>query len=203
MAEQIPNNFQISGEAAVASYDFFDIAEGTGIKVFYGMDNETSAGATQDSLGNAIIAVDGETTTTGSTYNFDLAPFNLPKIITGTAYFQCALKGGTNGGDDIYVTAQLQKWDGTTATNITSAVQSATIIGQAIGWVTFPLTCTKTHFKKGEILRLVVVSTMGAGTGWFSHSPTNRDTTQFAIGTGGGEVPSSQMLVLVPFDLDL
>ena len=196
----LPVKFRKSAEPALANYDYTDLAEGTGIQTFYGCDIVDSAGTSYVLLTEAIPASDGETAEIGgpTTRNFDLTQFNLSKTVTGTGYFQSAILGAATG---MTLKAKLQKWDGTTATDITSQFTSTNPSGVSYKFVFFKMPCTKTHFKKGDILRLQIVTEKGgAGTGYFVHQPTGAATANFAVPTN---VPSTIMRVLVPFKIDV
>ena len=51
MAENLPVNFAIPGEGVIAAFNYTDIAEGTGIQVFYGRHNLNESGGNVYSLG--------------------------------------------------------------------------------------------------------------------------------------------------------
>src|SRR4030042_1400211 len=114
---------------------YIDIAEGTGIKLFYGMTTSAqtaiAAHTTQSVkyiLSSETLGSDGETKTkSGATaadaeafdLDFDLAPFNLPKKEKGTAYV--TLNGTMTGGDPAVnhsacFKINVCKWNSTTST---------------------------------------------------------------------------------------
>jgi len=141
---------------SIASYDYTDIAEGTGVNDFYGFVNVTGSGTSSGSTlisgsslsQNALYSAQIEDVTAYSTstwassgfwiagyhddeidVDFDLTPFYLPKNIGGTAYvrFSYYANAVTN---NLYIgwKAKLRKWDGTTETEIAEAVSAVNII---------------------------------------------------------------------------
>lgn len=202
MADLINPIFRRAGEQSIASYDFTDIAEGTGTVIFYGITTEINSGVSRVLSENVL---DSTTISTpnpaGSTeYDFDLAAFNLPRRVTGTAYFKCAIAGGSNAADTIYVTVIVKKYDGSTETNISSEIQSQTVASSTTEQVLMPIPLTETSFKKGEILRMTVKVVAGAGgvqDTKIYHDPTG----SYVDLTGSNASPVMQLNV--PFDLDL
>lgn len=193
MADVLPQNFPVPSESAIASYNYTDIAEGTGITKFYCCTTKDSAGTGYIMTTNPLFSNDIELTT-GSPFTFDLQPFNMPKIIGGTGLINFTFN---NTVGTFTSTINIQKWDGTTATTI-GTVNSKTI-GVAKEIICEAVTITKTAFKIGEILRLRLNVTAG-GAYYFGTDPQNRD--------GVGITPSADGLpskfeFFCPFKLDL
>ena len=95
-------------ETAIASYDYSDIAEGTGVKTFYGFNVNTSGAATADRfrLGqqSSLNSYDVETAMTAkAAYNWELTAFNLPKTIKGTAIIRCSTNYNGNAAETAYL----------------------------------------------------------------------------------------------------
>ena len=199
----VPGVYRKSGEGSIASYTFTDIAEGTGVVKFYGAVTNAPAAAYMLAANpeySSDIELDLQDAGT-TTLNFDLAPFNLPKILTGTAYFSCGLYCGSLN-DSVKVMVQLKKVSAST-TDVSSEITSETYTGVTpdFGMVLLPLPLTKTHFKKGDILRLVVkfVKTGANATAYMGYDPIGRDGAQITAARG----LTSQLTINVPFDLDL
>ena len=219
----IPVQFRKSSEAAIASYSYTDLAEGTGVVTYQGFSTKEDT-TTDYHLGITIVhsadiekelgSSSGTSFTAGTEIDFDLAQFNLPKSIEGTALIQiptyCYTTSGGSGTFTGYIQVKLRKWDGSTETEIANT--RTPDISCAAGGTNnhkvnlMPLTIPKTHFKKGEILRISI-------TGWSKWSaalnghigmgcdPLNRDGTYI--------VPSvdtdmtTQFTNYIPFKIDL
>ena len=217
-----------SQTTAIASYDYTDIAEGTGIVALYGAGGGTDAGALYYLTKNASVisqiekneywAAGGLNVTTVSDIDFDLPPFNHPVTLRGNML--AAIPGGmTTGGSNnsatIYVTITVRKVNAGGEADIASA-QSA-----SYGWTTTKHTANpeihfltnvlipRTHFKKGEILRINVAHRTARGNGvgsstpigsGFAFQPSNNDTKHFTVGT---QVYSTRTVFYVPFEIDL
>ncbi len=222
----LPKVYRNVGERAIATYDYIDIAEGTGVIKFQGFETETvSAGNFDYNLSrNTLISTEIETTsadvslvvTPGTKLldlDFDLAQFNLPKIIKGTAYigtsFAITDTGGA-GSANGYMIYKLRKWDGSSETEIAS-VQSITRTTGASSCerVSLPLTIPKTHFKKGDILRLTIegwaFESGGDATGKITaaHDPSNSEGTIIISANFQGETFTTKLDVHIPFVIDL
>jgi len=181
-----PTIFTQQGGQAIASYNYTDLAEGTGVVIYYGLTNKDNA-ATNYMLSSQAIKSSSNSTNiitagTNVNCNFDLTSFNIPKEIKGTAYYFggiCGYSGMTG-----YITVQIQKVSGGVESNCSSVIQSETFtMGAGEGGGQFCLMAiplTQTHFKKGDTLRLNVIfyKTGGGSAMGFTHSPTNMDTGQ-------------------------
>lgn len=204
----LPNAYQRGGEGAVASYDSTDIADGTGSISFYGASTQISGATAYITTKEAVYSATVETarSTQGvTTMNFDTSAFNLPRTAKGTAYFNCALGAAQNILCHVSVT--IQKYDGTTATNISSgAVVSPTLTGGITAAsqtkeIHLPIPLTQTLIKKGEQLRAVVAfDAENNGACEIGHDPQNRTGTHILTAT---QPVSSKMIFYVPFKIDL
>lgn len=158
---------------SIASYNYTDIAEGTGVIEFYGATGELDSGAFYYLTTNQDYTK--ETTTSGdadyslTTYtkavdvDFDLAEFNLPKDIGGTARSFISFwigNGSTSLAGSVYVVVKIRKWDGTTETEIASA-QGQTeaqpdVVTKNYHFSNIEIDVPRTHFNIGETLRITV-----------------------------------------------
>lgn len=205
---------------AIASYDYTDIAEGTGTVVYYGFQDEDSVGVSYN-LSNQLFYSSAIETTVDITqysnfsastdYDFDLTGFNTPKRIKGTARIQqgIALGGRADEHAWMYLTYNIIHYDGTTETIIgtntseTFETTSATITPNIVN---LPITLTETSFKKGDILRVeekIFISGAGftnVGEAYIAHDPQNRDGTAVIPST---DDVISRFEVHVPYNLDL
>lgn len=194
----IPEKYA-GGSRQIASYDFTDIAEGTGIVDFYGF-SENLSGSTLLALGKTSL-YSADIQSSGTSWTFNSGAFNLPKIIKGTALirFSAAL---TAGGASVTMNFDIaiQKVSEGTATTIGSA-STATLTSAGAGTsaknYTIPISCTQTHFKIGDNLRIVFTGHTNGGTINLGHDPANRDTAEMTA-----TVNPTKMECFIPFKID-
>lgn len=227
MADNLPVSFPIPGESAIASYDYTDIAEGTGMVVFYAFSSYEGGAADYHLSTSAIPSHNQFTQATIGDHiyqpicdlDFDTSPFNLPKTIKGTAWVvvPCGYAEGVSSSGDIKFTAYIRKWTGSVESEIASAASEDPIVLDTAGddhkskYAVVKITVPQTHFKIGEMLRLTIVamgvSNDGDNNGYYciGHDPANRNS-QYATGTiapfednYGGSV----LKVYIPFKIDL
>ena len=210
----LPLEYRKSGEGAIASYAYTDIAEGTGIVTFYGLHTkETTTDSyilTQNSGAYSNDQNSTVSTTTGSAIkildlDFDTT-FNLPKRIKGTAFVTgtigCNVRNA--GTTTIYFIAKIRKVsDGTETEIANSQSESLAVTGSpsvSTLSVKIPIT-TQANFKKDDILRLTMEiwsgQDGGASTSIFYHDPLGRDDATLDADD------TSKLIFYVPFVLDL
>jgi len=158
------------------NYDYTDIAAGTGIQRYYAASLSGANFTTSQNILTDQVIRGGQTcyvkyydpAGTGweslPAVNFDLY-FNLPRIIKGNAVVNITTgcNAYTDGGNqETKATIVLQKYDGTTATDIISGVTSIqkndNIPAQAYAsrQHSVIMAVPKTKFKRGEYLRMSV-----------------------------------------------
>lgn len=199
----IPRVYSKTAEAPVASYDYVDIAEGTGVVLFYGFSDQGAAPGDGHSLTKSTPFSD-TIETTAFNVDFDLSPFNLPQTIEGTAIVSFSwaqtLAAGTR-----FVTATIRKVIDGTPSDI--AVASGAIVDWAAGAPRTDLikipNIPRTLFKEGEVLRLNMTSTIvtGGSTSWLAHDPQGRDGTNIVPSTDASS--TTKLEFYCPFRLDL
>lgn len=228
MAATLPLNIPIPQSAAIASFNYTDIAEATGIVAFYGAVHTSGSSAyppadqtayyltTATPYSNQVI-VSGATIAGGgqgyvsSNNNFDIT-FNRPQNIKGYAYLMISL-GATRpaGGSNPYIWVSGANIQNST----TSTIISDTINSQALEQVTtsksktmlmrFDMTGTPKHFKAGETLRLhfdvwgTGGSTAGLNYGGYGADPQDRDDPD---GNTLANTVTTQLTLYVPFLLN-
>lgn len=204
----IKSRYRGQQESSIATFNYTDIAEGTGTVVFYGSRINLS-GANSYRMSSTKSWGDqpytDRTTDGTTTMNFDSLPFNLPQIVNGTAFFQAGF--GTPDDSTNILTAQLQRVRGAVVTNITDVATSQLLTGGATpaslsDMASMTLACTLTHFKKDDILRCVVTMTSSGSVadGDIGHSPNNVDgrwTTPSTLDV------TTTMEMHIPFRIDL
>lgn len=217
-----PRVYRKSGESATISYDFYDLAEGTGIKKIYGYATTTVSGITYKLGTNIVYADTIETKSSkitndaGSGYqtvldlDFDLSSFNLPRTIKGTATINlCVNFEPLTNIAGAYIYAKIRKWDGSSETEIASAQSGLEAPGASDQEHIYclPIIVPKTHFKKGETLRLSIIATgiaLTSGNGGYitlGHDPQNRDGTEINPSTDD-PTSTTRLEFLCPFDID-
>ena len=107
----IPQTFPIPAPQAIASFNFSDIAEGTGVQIFLGYTSELTGGAdehltTQSSIFSkkieSVFVQSNDTTSRNRIdLDFDLTTFNFPKTIEGTAFFSTGMSISTTTGSGL------------------------------------------------------------------------------------------------------
>lgn len=214
----LPTYYPPIPPSAIASYDYTDIAEGTGMKVFYGTYAKVTTTNHYMLLSNVVasdeiqkywegIAAKADFFKVGD-LDFDASAFNLPKDVKGTAYVSLPFYAYEGSGVlEAYIIAKLRKWDGTTETEIASA-QSETYVGDPrTKKLLLKMTAPLTHFKKGETLRMTIEvwykATIPGNPSHLAigHDPKGRTTAQFP-GTGDYKVTTT-MEVHIPFRIEL
>jgi len=205
-----------SQPTAVATYNYTDIAEGTGVIAFnafsYSLSGSTLYGLTSQTPYSSDIEKTITSITTAYTklldLDFDLTPFNLPKTIKGKAIVTIPFKLFNADADKDYsafVKAIIKKG----AVEIASAFSSKVEISdQAISKTkvfNLPITLDGTLFKKGEILRLTIElwgqrEAGSGGTMTIGIDPANRDG---AIITKATDLIPTKLEFYCPFKLDL
>ena len=202
MARNLPVNFPIPGETAVASYDYTDVAEGTGIQKFY-LTSETTNATISYMLSEIVEAcsVAGDTNDsilqllTTASHNFDLTAFNAPRRIKGNAFLSFRMKKSDANANKLKIT--LKKVSGAAVTNITSQITSQSAVAALkYGLLKLPIT-TLVNFKKGDILRLNVENDIADGSVlYLGINPL--DTASAAV-----TMASTKSTLYIPFMLDL
>jgi hypothetical protein len=219
----MPINIPIPGESAIASYNYTDISEGTGIVVFYGYTHKEDVTLSYALIQNTVYSNDcytgGAATDAAFTKKYDLdfdVKFNMPKRMKGKLTATFTLDPTSDGGVGTvaaYAIIKARKWDGSAETEIANS-QSATVTCTAAQANYFTLNTmvdisSIVNFKKGETLRITVeiwakkVAGNG-GTVYLLHDPKNRvDAVVMPPINAGGAPLTSQLIFYVPFVLDL
>lgn len=214
----VPQVYPTGTERATANYNWTDIADGTGVVIFYGAsDTDGDQFLQTQVIYSNGIEVGGTAVASGESFNvdFDLTAFNTPKTVKGTAYIEYGHYGAKvnrTGATNMnaYVTFTLYKFDGTTETQIgtnnTYVTFDATPVKRTF---CMTLDLTETSFKAGDILRLTAVGTITGGGGGaetgrvvIGSDPKNRDGTYI---TPSSDSPATitQLILNLPFVIDL
>ncbi|MDD4110491.1 MAG: hypothetical protein PHS54_02940 [Clostridia bacterium] len=218
-----------SQSSAVATYSYEDLAENTGVQLFYGAAQTDSTSTTYFLSKSQVYSsvITATSTDTEASFakvldvDFDLTAFNAPQAIRGTAIFNHYLFLHANSNDgDAYEVIKVRKWDGAVETDIASNATPAGLTfttDASLGW---KMVCLKvpiplTNFKKGEILRVTAEMWAKAGSGTmrsaFGCDPTDRDegvNTDYIRPSANGTATyplyaTTQFKAWIPFNLDL
>jgi hypothetical protein len=229
----VPQVYKRSTEGVIASYNFQDIEEGTGVVIYNcaeTMEESTRAYklTTQSPYSNDPLT-SGSTSSTSNTkavdLDFDLT-FNLPQNVKGTFMAQIPFIMGhettANYGGTCYVIMKIIHYDGSTETELGS-VQSETLaaanlkINSKTALIEETITAVK-HFKKGETLRItlelwITASDSSGSQGAILHDPAARVMTNgndlgyvggaAAIDGTNGPPATTKATIFVPFEVDL
>ena len=204
----------------IVSYDYYDYAEGTGVKVFYGCGSTDSVGEGNFLTATSLYA-DPQFTTSGGfnnaafalakTINFDLPSFDIPKTMTSTAFIDgsmsCYSIAGTTAGS-MYIVFTFQHFDGDSTYTDFGTVTTETISSGSGSETTksFCLKCslTEKHFASRESLRIRAQiygrdddPPGGGSAGRLAHDPKNRDAAPFTAATN-----QTTLTFHIPFKLD-
>ena len=217
MAIPVPQAFPPIPEAAIASYNYTDIAEGTGITRFNCAANTNNSATSyilttntiySNPLFTAVTVANNANYTKELDVDFDLSAFNTPKTVKGTAYLNIDWRLAKDGGTSAtgWLNCIVKHWDGTTETTLatTSGATLHDVAAEATeGEImeNFKFTLPQTHFKKGDSIRLTVEGygkcDGDTATLSIAHDPQNTNG-----GLGGANEVASTMTLDIPFRLD-
>ena len=193
----------------LVNYDYFDIAEGVGITVYYGVagDNGEYFVTPSSTIGSEALVtqINSATLTSDPVKRFDLdfdLTFNRPKNIKGSIFANIPLGVHTQNSTaktiNYYTIVKAIHFDGSTetimATGQSKTVLTANLSSGAHQYDSELLLChcdvtAKQHFKIGDILRFTVEGWFEYATGsgtlflYMGHDPLNR---RYMAGFYGG-----------------
>lgn len=211
--------------SAIASYNFDDVNQRTGTIIYLGFVSNATGGddyhLSKDITFSSLIelktayAVDGfNAYEEVVNKDFDLAEFNLPADIKGTAYVAFTYNVSDNGSFDPTSKFQVlikHVTSGGTPTEIGNAVssdeqQSANTTAKYN--IMMPITIPLTHFKRGEKLRLTIIGSLksagnpGTATGdmTFGTDPEGKDGVEIVPSTDS-PITTTKLRSWIPFRL--
>jgi len=223
----IPIVYRKSGEGSVASYDYSDIAEGTGVFHFYpwvGVDSNVLSSTNTHYSNDVVKHYDLNDTTTSTKIldvDFDVV-FNLPKIIGGTAVVTLTLGYNmttADGGFEQFARVRIRKDDGVNPEVEVATNDTALFAESDTGHLTqnapysetfsVEIDVPKTHYRKGDILRLTIEiwgKTDATKRSWMGFGCDPADQNDDYTDLTGKIIEDTDRTVLdfyVPFVLDL
>ena len=210
-------------ESAIASYDYTDLAEGTGIVVYYGSDTEDNGTTTYQLSKNIVYSQNLVTVATGTSgeervldIDFDLT-FNIPQRIKGKVIANIPVISGqessVNQGGTLYAILKVRHVTAAGAeTDLASNTKSVVTANsgnqdtvQTMLNVEVDVAALKL-FKQNETLRLTVelwalVQSANGHTMGLLHDPKNRTptSTDYIQGIDAAEFITSTLTFNVPF----
>ena len=184
-------------EQNLASYDFYDLATGTGYKTFLGIDTNTGAATKVYRLiTNAYYPASGYTGYAAAIdVDFDLA-LEVPMTIDGNLFFN-VVYGYDGAAADRTANVKFYHVNAAGTETQIGASWSLTIGGAdtantiTSGLANIPLT----RFKAGETFRMSITADDAAATVRIYSDPMNRTSL------GGHTLTTSQLKVLLPIKL--
>ncbi len=199
----IPPVYRKTPERAIVSFDFKDLASGSGFEEFFLAKNNDDSGTTDvltttpiwSSLVETNFGEGAEVTT-----NFDSTVFNLPRTIRGTAILNLGIVSSSSGNQET-IKVQLFKWDGSTETALTAELTLTPLTFIGVAAFSLPLTdSTGSLIKTGEQIRLkIIISAIQAAEFIaLGHDPRDRDSD---VISGAATITSSR--IFIPFKIDL
>lgn len=202
-----------TGPAAIASYSYTDIAEGTGIQTFYAFGADAGDGTVTLHLSGEIIEP-GQSQVAADTYpqrtlvtevekTFELTAFNLSKIIKGTAYVN--FTWAPEWGSGTFITkARVKIYKN--AVELVSGITSTKSIGSGDTYITsnLKLIIPRTYFNKGDQLKISFEGIIDSGTGhiFINNDPLDRDFTKATPNITAAD-NTTMCRVHIPFDLNI
>ena len=208
----IGEHFPTPSPEASASYDFQDVEEGIGFVSFKAATTSGSYLLTRRNVYSNTIGTYDDALTAGHTkeidLDFDTAPFNLPRVVKGTAFISVPFAVQTTGGGtktEGYTIVDIKHWNGTTETSLGRSTSGSQYLSPAAGGQAFSgsqlhkIALTQKVFKEGDQLRLTVEAyCVQSGAGMeVGHDPQNRNSTSLL--TSG----PTELIADIPFKIDL
>lgn len=192
----IQNIYKDSTEQVIASYNYTDIAEGTGVVAFQGFNSNISGASTYHLGTETIYSADIESLGAAdpSTFTFLTKPFNLPKTIRGTAIIRFAAACVTGSGS-LFPKVTLQLISGSDTITL-SEIYGTNTTGTATKGFVLPIDIAQQHIKRGDYLKIILVL-YGNGDKYFGHDPKAR------AGTNIGANYGTPFEAYIPFKIDL
>ena len=183
----------------IASYDWNDVESGTGIDNYYIIVGFSGGALKHNLITNQYNSWQASIVSNSDIQNlvFDSLEFSTSRTVKGTAYFA---SGYWANGAEVAVSAKLQKWDGSTATDLTASFSTGNSPAAAVNNAFFvmPITATGSDavVSVGDQLRLLITWDSNDSDSYLGASPTNQ--------TGGGSLgTNSQTVIGVPFELNV
>lgn len=204
----LPEKYLDTLQPVVASYNFADVDEGTGITKYYGFTSEQSTGevynlTTQQPYSYRVNVSGSLGTNVAFSGSFNTGAMSRTRIVKGTAIINMTWRvTNSSGSNNNFPFVELRKYDGSTYTKF--AEVSGSIASSASG--TFFTTALRianipaTLIKPGEQVSVNVgICGADAGSspkGIIACDPQNRDP-----GVGAGNYATSNLICNIPYQI--
>lgn len=217
----VPIVYRKSGEGAVASYDGFDFANGTGYKKFYGIMLASGATTSSGALVTETIYSDkidtGKVDPAANSMPIRLkftTSFNVPMILRGDAIINIPVSNWVSGGGTTEATASVALYHVSNGVTTLLGNGKGTKVSQAgAGTKTqvrgVKLNVAKTKLKKHDQIYLIVdlvIESAETGGVAILHDPAGRapsSTTAESTFMTWAANSISTLIVDLPFVIDL
>ena len=193
-------------EQAIASFDFTDLASGTGVEIFFGTASDSFNSTLDYHLVSTGDAKAGRATTqrasAGTTVvEFETTEFNLQRTARGTAFLSASMGLNNTKGHITGEISIIHADGGETIIADKVSGQSVTIGATDTSEMMFiPLPLTETIIKEGEKLRLSVdIFQASSGNMELGHDPTGEAGSIIPLST---TTHTTKMQLLMPFRVD-
>jgi len=196
----LQNKYRGIPEPNFASFDWYDLATGTGYKDFFGIDMREGADAVVYALTiNEYFGHKGFTTfsATAGEINFDL-DLEVPLTIDGIVIINAPIGSSSNIGSPL-CTFKIYRVDSASVEHqlgSTVTATPATAINGSSEILSVRFDVDVTRLKKGEKFRLSCASPNVDSFNW-AHEPTNFDRSFH----GGADLISSQLKISLPIKI--
>ena len=200
----VPIVYRRSGEQSIITFDYVDVAEGTGSIEFKGYQSEISGAVYDYHLARTDLHSHQieKAMADAEELQFDTTVFNLPQTIRGTATVRFSVYADGGGGDSFCIKVKIQKIDADNNVTDIGETDNSYRTGAAASIYNdvLPISCTQTLIKKGEKIRLSVTVHRDAGEVVnLAFDPANRDGATI---TPASTYPT-KLQAFIPFRIDL
>jgi len=232
MADNLPVNFPIPSENAVASYNWVDVVTSQGYITLYGAKTQSGYVLSSEVLYSDAVYTKKAFTDATFVLQLDLdydVTIGKPLTLMGKMLVSVPVQVYSSGNVGGYIIAKLRKWNGTTETEIANGTSTEEWLIWAdasnnnyytsdAGTTTrtrvllVELTVPLTSYKVGETLRVTIESygkRSGSGTGTSIqqyHDPVGRTFESYTTREGGvatNSLETGTMVVHLPVRLEL
>lgn len=173
----VPRTYRKEDERSLANFPFTDLAQGTGIQLYYGIISENQTGETEHLISFVGDSVKNTFTGDNSPAVIDTAEFNLPRTIKGIGYVQGEY---TAAGTASSLTFEFFKWDGSSETSISAQAETQDVTSATEEFF-LPIDFTQTTIKNGEQIRLKVTFSFVNSAYNFKINPSEADPLKVFI----------------------
>ena len=196
----LQNTYRGIPEPNFASFDWFDLATGTGYKDFFGIDIKEGSDSLVYALTiNEYFGAKGFTThAAAGEINFDLE-LEVPLTIDGVVIVNAPVGSSANIGSPL-CTFKIYRVDASATEHQLGSTVTATpttAISSSSEILSIRFDVDVTRLKKGEKFRLSVANPDAGNSFNWAHEPTNFDRSFH----GGADLISSQLKVSLPIKI--